>query len=384
MRRLRLALAVGLAASVTALAGGAQPAAAAAPAEDFFGVNVGMVMNLAPEERDAHLAKMAANGLKVVRQDASWIGAEPQAPDAETGEHHYDWSGYDTTAAAFAAQGLRWYPILDYSTNWSAEIPDDPMSAPAADRLDDFAAYARAFAQRYGEGGAFWAEHPELPTLPVAAYEIWNEENANMFWRQQDSAPEVYSDLYTQARSAIREVDTATPVVVGGLLDANATDPNTFLRRMVARHPELRTDMDAVGYHPYQQSYDGIISGIGRLRATLRGLGAGPVPIEITEVGITTSWISEETRASVMSRLARQLPDDSRGVTRFMPYVWASSDQGDGPDGYWGMVRLDGTEKPTATAYLAAVRGSSGDRGSAGPSVRVKKKTKKKRKRARR
>jgi hypothetical protein len=347
---------------LAALVAGAQaaPAHAQAPAERY-GVNLGGVLDLPPEARDRHLAAMAAGGLRVGRVDASWSGAEPQAPEPSTGERRYRWEGNDRIAGSLARHGIRWYPLLAYSTGWAARVPGDLMSPPADPA--QFAAYARAFAARYGPDGAFWAEHPALPRVPVAAYEVWNEPNAEMFWRGQATAPEDYADLFLAARRAIREVDTATPVVTGGLLDANATDPSLFVRRMVRHRPELVGEIDAVGYHPYQQAYGPIVGGIQELRSTMRSVGLGAVPIEISEVGATTAWVPEADRAQLLGRLAREMAANDLGVTRLLPYTWLGSERAEQaaprPEDFahfWGMVRRDGTPLPTATAYLAAVR----------------------------
>lgn len=344
---LSLALAL-FAVLLSAGAGGAGTASAATASTGIFGVCSGDVLNQPPAARDAQLRTMVAGGLTMVRQDAPWSAVEPAAPDPVTGAHSYGWAALDAVAAPLAAAGLRWYPILDYSTGWASSIPGDLFSAPDA---AGFAAYARAFARRYGPGGTFWAEHPELPALPVPAYEIWNEENSHTFWDQQATAPESYADLYAAARAAIRQVDTATPVVVGGLLDANATDPNLFLRRMVAHRPGLRRQIDAVGYHPYQESYGGILAGTQRLRATLRRLGMARTPMELTEIGISTAWMPDPQRAQVIARLARTLPASGLGITRFIPYAWSTpvTELGD-----WSLAGEDGTLHKTGVAYLAA------------------------------
>lgn len=327
-----------------------------AHAAPYFGVCYSWARS--PEQLARDLDQMAAAGVLTVRRDASWGGSEPKAPDADG--HHYDWRATDETAATLAAHGLTWYPILDYSAPWAATIPGDPMSAPRPETLGDYAAYAAAFAQRYGPDGAFWAAHPELPRLPVAAYELGNEPNAGMFWREQATAPEVYADEYAAARAAIKAVDAKTPVVSAGLLDANATDPNVFLRRMVRRQPSLRKGIDAVGYHPYQMSYARMRDGIARLRQTMNRLRMAATPIEITEAGMTTAWVSESVRATAIGRLARTLPTDRKlNVTRFIPYEWASSHQGADYGQYWGIMNADGTPTQTGTAYLSAIAARS-------------------------
>jgi hypothetical protein len=339
-----------IAGALAALAFTSQPAHAA----PYFGVCYSW--GRSPEQLTRELDQIAQGGVGVVRRDASWGGSEPNAPDAATGEHTYRWDATDTTAATLAAHGLTWYPILDYSTPWASTVPGDPMSAPRPDTIDDYAAYAAAFAARYGRNGAFWTEHPELPKLPVAAYELGNEPNTEMFWREQATAPEAYADEYAAARAAIKAVDAKTPVVSAGLLDANAMDPSTFLRRMLRRQPSLRKRIDAVGYHPYQMTYAGMRYGIGALRRTMKSVGMGSVPIEITEAGMTTAWVSEATRANAIGKLARTLPTDKTlNVTRFIPYEWASSHSGSDYGQYWGMMNSDGSPTATGTAYLEAI-----------------------------
>jgi hypothetical protein len=338
-----------LGALLAALAPGIPDASAAV---GFFGVSAGQAMG-EPHQLDL----MAQAGVTVVRNDAAWNNSEPTAPDAATGAHSYRWTSTDATATTLASHGLTWYPILDYAAGWAAVVPGDVMSGTRPDAAGDYAAYAAAFAARYGPNGAFWTEHPELPKRPVAAYELGNEPNAAMFWHDQATAPEVYADLYAAARAAIKNVDASTPVVSAGLLDANVMKPSVFLRRMLRRQPSLRTRIDAVGYHPYQMSYAAMRNGIVSLRATMKALGLKSTPIEITEAGMTTKWVTEAVRAKAIGGLARTLPTDRKlNVTRFIPYEWTSSQQGDNFNDYWGIMFPDGSPTATGAAYLSAVR----------------------------
>src|SRR5829696_5617150 len=222
-----------------------------AVSEDFFGVNGQMLPTLPADQQERHLAAMAAGGLQVVRRDASWGYAEPSPPDPGTGAHTYRWDEFDEQVALYARHGLRWLPIIDYSTAWSGRIAGDYFSPPADPR--PYAAYAAAIARRYGRGGNFWRVHPELPELPVRKYEIWNEQNTEHFWRGQADAPERYAELYLAARGAIKAVDPGARVIVGGLALENAgvTDPDDFVRRMYRHHPDLVGNVDAIGFHPY-------------------------------------------------------------------------------------------------------------------------------------
>jgi len=353
---------IALASALFALLAAAAPAAAAT--EDFFGVNGQRVFNLPSSTWDAHLATMSSRGLQVVRRDASWEIAEPNPPDPSTGAHRYVWTGFDQQVAAYARHGLRWLPIVDYSAPWAASIRGDVKSPPARDA--DYAAYAVALARRYGRGGSFWREHPDLPQLPVRRYEIWNEQNAEYFWRSQSTAPERYAELYAAARSALKAVDPSARVIVGGLALENAgvTDENAFVKRMYAHRPNLRGSVDAIGFHPYAPTVESVYAKIREFRNTLRGLGAGNVPLELTEVGWTTLTTTDARRGEMLAQLAQDLPRSDCRIASLIPHTWVTKerDPANGED-WFGIANANASLKPSGSAYLGAVskmRRSSG------------------------
>ena len=182
-----------------------QPAAQPPPGTEAFGVNVNRLFNdrtYTPAEIDAQLAALAATGATIARSDAFWEYGEPAAP--VDGVHRYDWAFDDQIAGSLAAHDLAWLPIIDYSALWDESIPGQDHSPPRSD--GDYAAYAQAFAARYGAGGSFWREHPDLPDDPVTVIEIWNEPDNGEFW-DPSPAPAAYADLYLAARAAIDAAD---------------------------------------------------------------------------------------------------------------------------------------------------------------------------------
>ena len=181
---------------VLALAG---PAGAATKLpDDFAGMNAQWVFTAPRANWDTHLAAIAAGGIRGVRSDATWAAAEPSAP--VNGVHTYSLAYFDAIVSALARRGLRWQPVLGYSAKWASQIPGDEHAPPTS--AANYAAFAAAFAARYGEGGAFWTAHPELRAIPVRSYEIWNEENLSAFWHTGVNAGG-YADLYAAAREAI-------------------------------------------------------------------------------------------------------------------------------------------------------------------------------------
>src|SRR5215207_6999197 len=326
-----------------------------ARADEFFGVNAQALFGLSAGRVEAHLGVMADGGLELVRRDASWDAAEPEPPVG--GRHSYRWDRFDREVAAYARHGLRWLPIVDYSTAWSGEIAGDFLSAPA--RVGDYAAYAGALAARYGEGGSFWAEHSQLPQLPATRFEIWNEPNAELFWHPTERAAERYAELYLAAHAAIRRAVPAARVLVGGLALGNrdVLDEHDFIATMVRHRPELAGAVDAIAFHPYAATADGVIARIRDFRQTLERLGLGQVPLEITEIGRTTTKTSESDRAEALRQLAEQLPRSDCNIASLIPHTWLTDEQDpNNPEHWFGIYNPDTTPKPSGSAYTTAVQ----------------------------
>jgi hypothetical protein len=339
-------------------------ALAAGPAPDgFYGVNPGDLFTLPEQQWDAHVAAIADDGIQVVRMGAWWSDLEPGAP--VNGQHHYSWSDIDKQVAALARHGLQWEPLLCFSATWGSKVDGDYNAAPAG--TDNFSAFAGALAQRYGRGGSFWSEHPELPALPVTAYEVWNEENAKAYW--SPATPDEYADLYAATRSAIHQVDDSSRVVVGGLAGADnsaVTAPTDFLRQMYAHRPDLKGAVDAVGFHPYARQPKGVYDKIAAFRKDLDGIAGPGVPIELTEIGWTTVDTSESDRAAYLRELASTLPRTDCGIDRLTAYAWLGPEQSPSDREQWfGIANRDASNKPSASAYAQSVRTMRGLSGAA-------------------
>jgi polysaccharide biosynthesis protein PslG len=331
-----------------------------------YGVNAQYVFGEPVQDWDPQLSAMTAGGLQLVRSDARWSVVEPASPTA--GARHYQWSTYDSVVQALAQHELRWYPVLHDSPNWAAAGSGDV--SPATAHVGDFAAFAGALAVRYGRGGSFWAAHPSLTQLPVMDYEIWNEENSSVFWQSQADAPERYADLYAASRQAIRAADPYARVVVGGLALDNPPqvgDELQFLARMFAHRPDLRGAVDGIGLHPYQASVGDTYMRIARVRQTIDQLAGPWVPIDVTEVGWTTTAVSDAVRADDLSALAATLPRSNCGIDRLLAYAWATreSDPSNSED-WFGIWNADGSPKASGLAYLSAVQTIRGGAAPAG------------------
>jgi hypothetical protein len=329
-------------------------APAPARASELFGVSVNHIIadDPDPSHWDAALAAVSAGGIHVARMDATWAVAEPAAPFLST--HTFDWTRHDAIATALAQHGLRWLPVLDYSAPWAATIERDVLSPPKSN--DDYATYAGAFASRYGRGGSFWAEHPELPALPVTDYEIWNEPNGAWFWHHKPN-PVQYGAMYVKARAAIRAADPYAKAVVGGI-----TNDVGFVQDMYNGNPGLKGHVDAVGWHPYGANATAVIDNIRAARSVLDGLGDPNVPLYVTELGWPTRGkgfayvLDEPARGVAMQRAADTLSRSDCGITKIVAYTWTTREQQpDFVEDWYGLIHPDGTASPSGAAFLRTV-----------------------------
>jgi hypothetical protein len=319
----------------------------AAPARDaqIFGINGGGLFQRPESEWAPVLEQFAAGGLGYVRQDLSWSGVQRERGGP------FDWSQTDRVAAALARAGLRWYPLLAYSSTWSGVSKGDVMSHPAD--AADYLAFVSAAVDRYGNGGSFWREHSELPVLAPTRWEIWNEPNTRTFWREQATAPEDYADLYAAARATVHQHDPQAQAIAAGLVEWGA---GPFLTRFYAHRPDLRGQVDALGFHPYNRTAGDQLQTIRDLRVQLNRLDPG-VPLELSEAGFSTTEMTEAVRATAFARLVKTIRSDRRlGVRALLPYAAMSQEAEPGNWGQWlGIWNANGTPKPSATAYLASV-----------------------------
>jgi hypothetical protein len=301
-----------------------------------------------------HAGLIAGSGIRTARADAFWPWAEPRAPFL--GMRSYTWRSFDDAVGLLAANDLRLLPELAYSTLWSTTVPGDDHAPPVNDA--DYAAYAGAFARRFGRGGEFWSAHPELPALPVTAYHVWNEPNLQHFWRPQPDAAR-YARLYRAAREAIKRSDPDATVVLGGLSPL----ADSFVESAYAAEPALRGNVDALAYHPYGATPAHVLKQVRRMRSTLDGLGEGAVPLWITELGWPTqgkgglpSPLPDRTRAGNVSLLTDALLGSNCDVDVVAAYQWVAAEREAGFDEHWmGIYRHDGTPTETGVAYRESV-----------------------------
>lgn len=350
---------------------------AAAMANGYWGIN-GQGLRLMTvtgqlELLDRHLSEVNSFGLAFVRANLDWLQLEPSAP--AKGRHSYEFDTHDAWVEALARRGLRWYAVGVGTPEWAAS----PRSRSAGcgifsppGRAEDFAALMAAIAARYGHGGSFWEEHPELDYLPVVDYEVWNEANLGGFWCPSPD-PAAYAALLAETSRAIRSVDPRARIVLGGLAPFEKTLPAVagsgarmavpeFLSGVLAAEPELAELIDVVGVHAYGDPATVLLQ-LAWYRGVLHRAGLRDLSISLNETGWTTSGeggfepVDESTRAGYMTTVADGVARSGCGVSSFAPHTWVTEETDGADQEHWFGLADPGTGKPypSARAYAEVV-----------------------------
>jgi hypothetical protein len=153
--------------------------------------------------------------------------------------------------AAAAGEGANVLAIVGYSAPWATSGPsgEDLFYPPRS--AEEFARFSAAVADRYGEAGTFWGSRPDLPPVPLAAMEIWNEPWGDWSWRP---VPDVarYAALVRTVADAVRAVKPGMRLLASGdLLSYRGDQQEPWLESLLDEDPGISDVIDAWSIHPY-------------------------------------------------------------------------------------------------------------------------------------
>jgi hypothetical protein len=373
MRKPRLLNGIALAALLLGalhISGSSEATPRASRASAFIGVSPQTLLH-----RD-DLRRMRRTGVDSLRFPIFWSQSEP-SPGA------YDWSATDAFLISTSRFGFERLPFVWGSPPWAARahrrggcrfIPARcaalqlPVRSPA--QREAWSSFLQALVARYGPSGTFWELHPELPMKPLRTWQIWNEENDHRF---AEASVGAYATLLRGSASAIRSVDPAAEIILGGLYAAPRLKPSldaTVFLRHLYRKRGIGALFDGVGLHPYAADPGMMATQIRALRGVMRRHGEGHKELYVTEFG----WGSQ-TRAAGGNKFERGPAVQAKFLKRGWRILLANRRRWNLGGAYWftwqdipaaltrcdfcdsaGLLGLDGRAKPALRHFAQVAR----------------------------
>jgi hypothetical protein len=339
--------------------------------QNFVGVDMdGAVLDNPAVDLGSEMSRMVRNGVQTARTMFTWSQAQPYATFADVPPDQLtryrdengvptDYSETDRQVTAAAKKRIAVLPVILVAPNWDARHPGNFASPPADP--GPYADFMAALVRRYGPGGMFWTEHPELAAQPIRYWQIWNEPNLKPFWSDQPFVAD-YVELLRASRVAIKDVDPNARIVLAGL-------PNRSWQALERIYQAGgRSLFDVVSLHPFTQKVGGVKTILQRGRNVMAKYHDSRKPLWVTELSWTSSagktsvlYGNEETESGQAKKLTAAYAMLAKlrvkmRIGRVYWYTWLSRDmQDDYPFDWAGLSRItsggDVRAKPALRAY---------------------------------
>ncbi len=224
-----------------------------------------------------------------------------------------------------------------------------------------------AFIRRYGMGGSFWKEHPELneTRYAITTFELGNEPYFGGMTASE------YADAVRPALEEVHRLGLPAEMILDSRVYGSDT---SWMDTLYARIPNLNSLFYAFADHPYWYGHDpaetspaGPFDRIETLRKRMIEQGAGNKPIFITEYGESTAdcgseCVSEEAQATHLAEMIAAIVSHPEWKVEMLS-VYQLIDRGTNSgerELQFGLLREDGTPKPAYSIVQAAVQNYRG------------------------
>ncbi len=236
--------------------------------------------------------RMGQAKVGTLRFEIFWAGIDPTPL-----EDDLNWSGVDATVRNAAENGVRPLPFIYSTPPWVTELDEHGCDgggcvayAPTGDEaLAAWRDFLTATVNRYGPGGDFWAENPDVPERPIRVWQLWNEQNSPSFFRPRPNVKD-FATLLDEGHRAITGADPGADIVLGGMFGTplGGARPGIsswkFLRKLY-RVKGAERNFDGVAAHPYASKLNKVIAQVDLLREEMKDAGDRSAKLWITELG---------------------------------------------------------------------------------------------------
>jgi hypothetical protein len=220
-----------------------------------------------------------------------------------------------------------------------------------------------AFIRRYGAGGSFWAEHPELDASRYAmtTFELGNEPYFG------EMSASVYADTVRPTLEEVSRLGLPAKIVLPSRVYGTDT---AWMDTLYQRIPNLNSLFYAFADHPYWYGHDpatvsaaGPFGRIDVLRRRMNEKGAAGKPIYITEYGESTASCGAEcVSETVQAEHLKSVLDAAVNRPAWkveMVSVFQLLDRGTASGNrelQFGLLRQNGTPKPSYAIVREAMQ----------------------------
>jgi hypothetical protein len=280
-----------------------------------LGVNIHFIKPV-----ESEVTKIARCGFRWVRMDMYWN-------EIESRPGRYDFQQYELLMDSLSRNGLRAMFILDHvNPLYGPEAPRDAGSVAA------FARFAAAAASHFAGRGVIW--------------EIWNEPNADFFWKPHANVAE-YARLAAAATSAIRSAAPGEIIAGPAVLHFDWSFLDACFRSGAARGWDLLT------IHPYRDAAPETVSADWKNLAEMQRMSGSTAAPASGEWGYSDYKMSSEQHAQYAVR--SYLVNLMNGVALNIWYDWKDDVQRkEPPERHYGLVQSTLEPKP-ATVFLSTL-----------------------------
>jgi hypothetical protein len=354
MRRLRPLI---LAAALAAFAVPAAPAVA----NEFAGIVSNDAYSGDGGYRASAFFQMHNLGIGSIRQTFTWASIENR-------RGHYVWGNTDDFVGRAAGWGIRVLPILFDPPRFRSSKPKKHAvhGTYFPKKLSDLGVFGAEVAKRYGPNGTFWAENPDVPKLPITAYQIWNEPNLKAYSPPKPDAKK-YVKMLKAATPRIRAVDPTAEIVTAGLPDSRLSHPNLYKFITQMYKAGAKGTFNDLGINPYATTAASMISKLKKIRGIMARYGDSASKIWITELGWSDVGPKAPFRVGAAGQASRitdtvatlKQNETALNLRGFFYFSWRDGTVYAGGHDFWGLhtglLRKDGTQKPAFDAFQQAV-----------------------------
>lgn len=179
-------------------------------------------------------------------------------------------------APGWATGGMRPGETPRFPLTVQGGVPQDPA---------DMGNFMGDLVERYGPGGTFWMERPDLPVNPIRIWQPLQEPDRPAFFPQ----PFDVDHFIAMAHASYSGVKKADPdaVVMGAGLGPISAESGDFLDNLYKAG--LQGSFDVAAIHPFPKDADGLIRAVRLNREVMAAHGDGDLPIALSQFSFSSA-----------------------------------------------------------------------------------------------